>query len=210
MPTLKKIADDIVMSAQGGIFAEQSKFQIPFIYDLIHQYRQVVMRIAYSKTGRINPLWLNQYIPEYSEDIQESKLFVKFECPAPVILDDQTDGFLYIGTLDKNINFKKAQSRAELAMYNQHRATKSGIKTIWSDGYIEVWGNPLEKEIRIDGVFANPTLLPEYNIDFSEYPLGGDDIMAMKKLIFVEQTKQIGESPANTTAKIVDKPTSIA
>lgn len=213
MLTLPKIAEDIIRSAQGAVFTEQSKFQIPYIYDLIHQYRNVILRTTYEKTGRVHPLWLQQYFPEFSKDLQESELYVKFECPPPVVLDDQTDGFLYIGTLDKSCNFRKNQNRAELAMYQNHRVTKvrtkGKIKTIWSDGYLEVWGNPLQKEIRIDGVFMNPTLLPDYNMEVSEYPISGDDLTQLKQLIFNSQTEPMAKTPTDFKNNMVDNPTAL-
>jgi len=213
MPTLTKIAEDIIKSAQGAIFTEQSKFQIPYIYDLIRQYREVIFRTTYERTGRVNPLWTQQFFPEFSEDLQESKLYVKFEVPNPVILDDQTDGFLYIGTLDKSCNFRKNQNRAELSMYQNHRATKVStkgkIKTIWSEGFLEVWGNPLQKEIRIDGIFANPTSLPTYNIDISEYPISGDDLVQLKQLIYNSQTEPMAKTPTDYKNNMVDNPTAI-
>lgn len=214
MPTLVKIAEDIIKSSQGAIFAEQSKFQIPYLYDLIHQYREVVLRLNYTKSGKISPISLQQYAPEFSEALQESKLYVKFECPSPIVLDEQTDGFLYIGTLDKSCNFRKNQNRAELAMYQSHRVTKVGIdgkiKTIYSDGFLEVWGNPLQKEIRIDGVFSNPTLLPDYNFDLSDYPISGGDLAQLKDLISKAQTDKMAQTPANFKQTMVDLPTAIS
>ena len=205
MPTLILIAEDIIKNAQGAVFLNQSKFQIPYIYDLIHQYRQLVMRMTYEKTGRIHPLWTQQFIPEFTKDLQESLKYVRFDVPAPVVLDDQTDGFIYIGTLDRSCAFRKLQNRAELALFNEHRVTKSGnIKTIWSDGFLEVWSNPLQKEVRIDGIFSNPTLLPSYNLEFSEYPLDGDSITTMKQLIYGAQTEPMAKTPAQYKANLID------
>lgn len=209
MPTIQKIAEDIINSSQGAIYSEGSKFKIPYIYDLIHQYRETVIRMTYYKTGRVNPMWLQTCFPEFSKDLQESDFLVKFNVPAPAILDDQTDGFVYIGTLDRACNFTKLQNRSELALYANHRATKTGIKTIWEDGFLEVWGNPAQKEVRIDGVFANPTLIEEYNIDISDYPIDGDSLIQLKQLIFQSQTDNMAKSPSNFSQKIVDKPSSI-
>jgi len=211
--TLPQLATDIINSAQGAVYTEGSKFAIPYIYDLIHQYREVILRTTYERTGRTNPLWLQQFFPEFVEATQESKLYVKFECPAPVILDDQTDGFFYIGTQDKACNFRKNQNRAELAMYQEHRVTKVStegkIKTIWSEGFLEVYGNPLQKAILVDGVFSNPTLLPEYSLEFSDYPLDLDSISQLKDLMAKAQTDKMAQSPTNSSASITDKPTTI-
>jgi len=212
--TLPKLAEDIIKTAQGGIFANSSKFEIPYIYDLIHQYREVVLRMVYTKTGRINPVWTQKYIPEFVKEAQESSLYVVFDVPAPIVLDDQTDGFLYIGTQDKACNFRKNQNRAELAMYQHHRSTKVGIngpvKTIYSDGRLECWGNPLLVDPPlVDAVWQNPTLLPEYNFELSDYPLGGDDIMAIKKMIFDTQTDNMAKSPTNRSVSMQDKPTTV-
>lgn len=213
MPTLVKYAEDAINSEQGAIFTQQSKFSIPYIYDLIHSFREVVIKINYTKTGKANPAWFQKYYPEFTEALQESTTSVKFECPASVIMDDQTDGFFYIGTTDGACNFRKNQNRADLAMYQAHRVTKVStggkIKTIWSDGFLEVVGNPLQKDILIDGIFANPTLLPDYNIEFSEYPLDGDSWNQIKQLLFPSTIARQAQSPTNAKQTMVDLPTSI-
>ncbi len=209
MATLVQIADSIIRDAQGSSFALQSKFQIPYLYDLIHQYRSLVIQAYYSKTGRVHPLWTQKVYPEYNKDLQDDPCCVKFEVPSPVTLDDQTDGFLYIGTLTKNCAFRRFMDRSELAVYNNHRVTKGGsIRTIYSDGILEVYGDSLLKELMMDSVIYNPTLVSEYNIDMSEYPLDQNSIAAMKKLIF-EITDNAAKSPTNISQTMTDKPSAV-
>lgn len=205
--TLPNIADQIIRNVQGGIRTDETKFSPPYLFDLIHQARSTVIKNRFTKERRIQSVWTQQYIPDFIPELQDSNCIVKFSVPAPIPLDNQTDGFIYIGEINNNCAYRKATSRGEIANYNKHRATRNNkgvvmngnIKVLYSDGILEVYGNPLLKEIRIDGIFMNPTLIPTYNIHLSEYPIDDASLQEMKIIILKNITNIEARTPSDKT-----------
>src|SRR3989304_826578 len=102
--------------------------------------------------------------------------------------ESKFDGLLYVGQINKNCAFRKVVSRAELSTINHHRTSKKAIKYLYSEGILEVYSNPLLKEVLIDGIFTNPELVPTFNINFSEYPIDIANLAQMKILILQQVT----------------------
>ena len=210
MQTLPEIASGLINTMQS-VHNVQTKFELPYMYDLCNQYKAVQQRISYQSTGRISPTWTLVHYCEYEADLQVSGSgMIRFRCPAPVVLDEMTDGFIYIGTVTKNCAFRKLQNRAELAGYNRHRVTKSGvIKTIWSEGFLEVYGDPLIKELRVELVPLNPMEVSTYNTEFSDYPLDEDNLVSLKQLLINGELDRQAKSPADYRQNYVDNATSL-
>jgi len=183
MEILPKIADAIIRNIQGAIRTSETKFDIPYIYQVIHEARASILKATFTKERRIQSSWTQIYIPDFNADLQDNDCVVKFEVPAPVALDNKIDGFLYVGMIEKNCAFRKAVSRAELSNINRHRTGRKAIKYLYSEGIMEVYANPLIKEMMIDGIFANPTVLPTYNIRFSEYPIDDASLALLKTAV---------------------------
>jgi len=194
--TLLEITEEIIRTdSGGGVITDENKLDSDFIQSLVHEYRGKAIWDSWQRTKRINSLWTQQFIPEFEEALQESSDFTKFACPPVISLDDKRDGFLYIGTVDGDFSFRKVTSRADLANKNRHRFTKKRPKALYSDGFLEIHGNI--EEVRVDGIFANPTDIPTYNAEFDNYPISDDILVLMKALLFQTQTSIIDRKPAD-------------
>jgi hypothetical protein len=203
--TLLEIATQIIKEVQGGMRTVESKFSNEYIYSLIHAYRANVLRAQFSKSKRIHPLWTQQFYPEYSADLQDDVCAVKFQIPASIIMNEQTNGYLYIGEVAGNCAYKQLNSRAELSTYNQHRVSKQGVRIIYSDGTLEVYGNIEMKTLRVDGVFANPAEIPTFNPDFDNYPMDNESINQMKDIIVKAQLGKEAQTPADFKQNQLDE-----
>lgn len=184
---LKDIVEMFQRQAGGGVFDTETRYDIAFTEDTIHKARAVVLFNYYQKYHKINPSWTQQYTVAYDSALQESTKFVKFPCPAVLTLDDFTDGFLYVGNLNDNVSYRKIANRATLSTYNAHRYTKLNIDTpefIYSDGYIEIYGNAMIRQLKVDGIFTDPTSVPNFNKEFDQYPLDESLLPLMQDLIF--------------------------
>lgn len=191
--TLPEGIEEIIRTPSGGIITDESKLDKAYIESLIHSVRAIAIKnfwIDPKTKGRINSQWLQQYICEYSKDLQEDDCFVKFVCPVTISLDKKTDGAFYIGTIDGNCAYTKVNSRAELSDLMKHRITKDRVYALYSDGYIEIWNNPICEEVRFDGIIRIPTEVPTYNKWIDPYPISGDLWAIMKTMLFQEETKQ--------------------
>lgn len=196
MEALPKIADSIKRMAQGGISTEESKFTLPYLYQVIHEARSTVIKAAFTRERKIQSVWTQSYEPDFDPLIQdESPCSVKFSIPAPMNLDNKTQGFLYIGSVDGNCGYKMVISRAELSTYNNHRVTKTkdivlggSIRGLYSDGILELFGDLNLKKIRIDGIWLNPTLIPTYNMNIDYYPVDDVNLSLLKTYILQNTT----------------------
>lgn len=203
--TLPQIADQIIKEVQGGVRTIESKFSYEYIYSLIHTYRANVIRQQYSKAKRIHPLWTQQYLPEFSKDLQDDICMVKFQVPPSIIMNEQVNGYLYIGEVNGSCAYNQLNSRAELSTYNQHRVTKEAVRIIYSDGILEVYGNTEIKQLRIDAVFANPTDVPTYNIELDQYPIDNESLNQAKELIVKTELGREAQGPADFKQNILDE-----
>lgn len=199
-----KITDYIIRSVQS-IHTQGSKFKVNNLEDLCNEGRAVQIRSTYSKTGRINSLWLQPYVLEFDKNIQDNDCVVKFKCPAPLLLDNETDGFNYIGTLTGDCAWRKLPNRGQLALYQNHR--NSGTKTLalWEDGILELHGEKgkIPKEGRVIAAFENPFELPDWNNEFSDYPIDNDNLAQMQQLIIQSLMNQ-SKTPTNYKPVNVD------
>jgi len=194
---LLNIANQIIKEVQGGVHTVESKFSVEYIYSLIHSYRASLIRAQFSRSKRIHPLWTQQFFPEFDADLQDDDCVRKFQVPASIIMNEQTNGYLYIGDVTGNCAYKQLNSRAELSTYNQHRVSNKGVRIIYSDGVLEVYGNTDISAIRVDGVFADPTQIPTFNADIDNYPLDDDTINQMKAMIVKSELGMEAQTPAD-------------
>lgn len=184
--TLKELTSQVIRMVSGGILTDESKYDFLDIEADIHYARANVIKDFYSKNKRVSGEWIQTFNAVFDVTSQESNNFVRFVVPRAIPLDVFRDGFLYVGDTNGNVAYRRVNSRAELANFNLHRITKINNNTpkfIYSEGVIELYGNTMIKELRIDGIFANPSEIPTYNQDIDNYPLSEDLISPLKDFL---------------------------
>lgn len=184
--TLPFFIDSCIIAVSGGIRTTESVFSPDAIVDAFWECRANQIEAIYKKSARINPTWTQQYLPDFSAELQDEKNIIKFEIPPVLQLDEFALGFMYIGSTDCLNQYRLFRSRAEYAAFRKHRVQRDS-KTpvvIYSDGILEVHNTLLDTiELRIDGVFQRPTDLPRYNYDMSEIPLDSENIAIVRQMI---------------------------
>jgi hypothetical protein len=189
---LKEIVEVFQRRAGGGVFDNETRYDISFSEDTIHQARATIIYRDYQSNKKINPIWTQQFIGTFSQDLQESKTFVKFACPPVITLDDFIDGFMFVGNLTDNVSYRKVANRASLANSNVHRYLSLNVDTpkfIYSDGYIEIYGNAMIKQLKVDGIFNDPTKIPTFNKEYDQYPADLKLINSMVDYVFNTEIK---------------------
>ncbi len=190
--TLPKMLDTMERLGDSGVFSKNSRYDVAFQEDAIHKARASVLPDAYKSLKRINPLWTQQFVANYEPDLQDDACLVRFRVPPVLTLDIYLDGFLYVGTIDRNCQYRKMTNRADFANSNGNRYTKlrnDQVKFLYSDGFIECYGNTELRDLRVDGIFLNPTQVPTYNKQLDEYPLDEALILQMQSILFNTETK---------------------
>lgn len=97
----------------------------------------------------------------------------KLILPTPIRVNNQL--FDFVGSVDGSTAFQEVQ--VGMLAY-QGKWTKKVLKYVYSNKFIEVYGNPNIPVIRVDGIFENPSEVLSYTCaatkcDFwnSEYPI---------------------------------------
>jgi hypothetical protein len=178
--------------------------------DVINSAKGTVQNLLYKKYQKINSVWTQQYRVEYVADTQETNKFVRFALPTPAVtLGMVNSGIVYAGNPDGCQNYALVQSRGELNTFLSHRTTKKLPIILYSDTYLEVYNLPLIKEMLIDYVPADPTLLPTYNFDLDQYPLDEEGIALLKDSVYNTITGVQAKAPTDVGQNLKDNPTSI-
>jgi hypothetical protein len=205
--TLPEIIDAIISQVQSTRTV-QSKFSVPYMIDVVNSAKGTVQNLLYKKYQKINSAWTQQYRVEYVKDTQETNKFVRFALPTPAVtLGMVHSGIVYAGNPDGCQNYALVQSRGELSTFLSHRTTKNIPIILYSDTYLEVYNLPLIKEMLIDYVPADPTLLPTYNFDIDQYPLDEEGIALLKDSVYNTITLGQSKAPVDYSNSMVDKPT---
>lgn len=180
---LSNLKSQIIRLVSGGIETDTTRYDFSDIEDKIHYGRAFVIGQSFQQSKRIGSSWTQQYISPFDPNLQDTNDFVRFKVPHVIRLDSLRDGFVYVGAITSTTAYRRVNNRAEMANYNLHRITKQNERTpkfIYSDGYIEVYGDTMIKELRVDGIFRNPTHIPSYNQDIDPYPISADLIGVLK------------------------------
>ena len=152
--TLPQVRESVIRIVSAALKTDEDRYEPDYIDDIIHQYRAEATELVWQRDKRINSNWTQQFIATYSKDLQDDDCFVRFACPPLIALGKKADGAVYVGSIKGHTTYRKVTSRADLANSDLHRFTKSNertIKALYSDGFWEIHGDPLIKELRIDG-----------------------------------------------------------
>lgn len=183
--TLPEIKDSTERFLGGfGIFTDESRWDGLYMESLIHKYSRMAIVMQFAKNKRVNPIWSQQLILDFSEGLQDDNCLVKFPMPQFIQLDNERGGIIYAGTIEGNCQVRVANTRQDLILAQTHRNAKNTTRILYSDGYLEVYGNAMLEELRIDAIFLDPTQVTTYNKLKDDYPLNNELVPDMQKLLF--------------------------
>lgn len=220
METLPKIADSLKRQAQGGTSTEESKFTLPYLYQVIHEAKSTVLRTDFIKTKRIQAVWALPFYPDYDSLIQDDPCVVKIVLPStPIELDSKNDGLLYVGERNGLCAFRKVNSQSELANINSHFRGKQKditlggvIRYVLIENVLTFYGDPNLKNILINYIPQNPQLLPTYNLEQDFYPIDDSNLASLKAIVLQTVTGFEAKTPQDLKMDMVDnegKPTKV-
>jgi hypothetical protein len=178
MPLLSEITESIVRVDSAGIFTDENRAaDYPYIDYLINNARGLVVAEDWKKNKRIDAGNLQIITLKKINTLQDSDCYVRFEIPNPLMLDRNNDGFRFVGSATENIQYMRARSRGEASVF-RHRVTTFNnpkfVTWLYDGQYIEVYGNPDIEKIKIEAIFENPLLIPNFNVVVDEYPISND------------------------------------
>lgn len=212
MPTIIEIKEQVVAMDSGGIFTDESRFNDLYVNALIHQYRADAIMNLFHTTGRVHEKWTQTSFLVFDQNLQESNLFVRFACPAMLTVDEYRDGFQFIGQTDGLVRFGKTNTRATMANNQLHRFTKfrpNRPEAYWGNGFLDIYGNPMLRKVRVDGIHSNPEECNTYNPAVDQYPIDDEGLVLLKTFLYQKEGQQENSKVVDTRSDSQDTPTTI-
>lgn len=195
--TLPEIYERFSALPLGGYITIDNRLDKGYMYSLIHSARAFVVQQRFAEQGVIQPVYFQQYKPDYIEAAQTSTSYARYSpFPAVIGVGAKRDGMGYVGSVCLNVPFRQVNSRAEFASMQFDRIMKAGRKAyvLVGNNYIEIYYKNKIKEVLIEAVFMDPTKVPNYNIEKDEYPVEAGDIARMEMYILQSDMNMISRS----------------
>lgn len=203
MQTLESLTEEIIAQVQGGVYTDETKFESFFIESIIHQTRSDLLKLQ----PVVSQLWVNEYNPPYSVDLQEGDFCsIKIEVPTPIIFSAHGEGLIYVGGIDGKTPFKRIGYLGDDSLAFQHPLTTPSEEDISYSisakdtdfNFVKVYGNVSLENILVKVVAYNPTLIPTFRRDKDLYPITGDLITQMKAGVTNRLMVQMASTPSDT------------
>jgi len=204
---LPELAEQLDRLVGGGIATDEGVLDSSYLYSIIHDARAFILRQDFIKFRRWSPQSLQNHYPEYESTFQDSLCYTRFELPTGFIQANQaSDGLVYCGTGGDKIlkikNFRRIKSRNELADFlkNSHMSPANGryIGVLIEGLIMTLVSRDTIKKPLVIAVWDNPTLIPTYNLQLSDYPISGDMIKFMETYIQQSTLNQISARQPDT------------
>ncbi len=197
--SLYAIVEQADRMVNAGIQTDESRMDRAYLAVLVHQGRAVVCAEDYLKFQRWDSNALQYFYPQYSQYLQSSVCFTRFQLPTGFVsADARKDGLVYVGSSNdiENFNayglqnFYRVKFRTELIDMLNHPITnpKNGnmILALVEGNTMEVYSTGLIKNLAVGAVWSDPTAMPDFNVNKDSYPIGSDLIPRI--LTYVYQT----------------------
>lgn len=180
--TIVEIYERVVSPTDGGFVDSGNRFDKKAVYSMINTAAAQVKREEFLRTKRIHSSWMLPFYPQFNESSQISTCYWSFKLPQIIALDSRQTGIGYIGSIDCNNPYRLVENRSKFATMQKHRMMKNRGNTVMlANGFLELYGDA--KEIAIDGLWFSPELLPNFNIEQSQYPIEASLVPRIKALI---------------------------
>lgn len=191
---LTDITDQILSSVAGGIRSDDNKLAEQRIEAKVHVWRQIALMMLYNGNAQtagnkfIGALNYQQFDVAYNPLIQSRRAeYILFEVPEPVQLNRYNNGYLFLGNKDSGVNFTQVKTpdyysnakEAKLIYPNKIYYYRTGPT------YLKVWNKNL-KTLFVDGVIANPLLVPGFDPEVTDYPASQEVLDVVFKLATAE------------------------
>ena len=202
---LHLITDRLIRSVSSGQNSFDSKYGPEYVSAMVPSLAGQAYIIFYngSKTmaasKRISGDWTWPHSITLDPAIQVANSdFLRFALPSPPVrINNRTNGLVYCGQKDVSIQFKEAFNRGDIANLKQRGflGNQKQIAYIIKSNFIDVFGNPLLKEIDIDIVPQNILAYTSFDRFNDEYPISEDGIAIMELLFQQSQGINLGTKP---------------
>jgi hypothetical protein len=198
--TLPELYERIGSLPSGGYLTVDTRFDKGYIYSLIHTARAFIVSERWKQNGLIPPVYYQTFKPYYvilSQD-QDTCYSRFYNVPDIISLDGRATGLGYVGANGQLCQFREVNNRAQMASMMNNRIIRKMRKPmvlVLGGGEIEVYSNDSIENMRMEAIFADPTKVPSYNVDFDQYPIEASDISKIELYILQGSMNMITRTP---------------
>ncbi len=212
---LDEITERIVRSCQGGKAKDETEIDFEYIESKIPKWRQAAMSILYNGSREqaansyISPDWYQTItIPIPSNQSNNNKSYITATVPKVIRINNNTDGFVFVGDDDDTVNFIRISSpsyASDLMSRGDLSEDVIGFIVLGSD--IRFYGNKQLENFTIQAILSNPLDDPNFDIDNDQYPVSEDVVSVIERIAMQEllQEQNIPEDLINDGVDTKDR-----
>lgn len=185
MILLKDIVDEIRKDLSAGLGNDESRFDDEYLENKIHAARAIVISNYITKNRFFNDSWIQTVDINFVDRDKECDA-VYFECPSPISITSHEDGFMYVGHINGLKPFMRARKNGFTTL-TMHSLFKNDHNIFWDWKQLEqnkasliVYNNLKLENIKVRGIFNNPTDVYGFRVDTDAYPV---DSLVRKELV---------------------------
>jgi hypothetical protein len=178
--TRKQYVDILQAETAGGNITDEVRMDYRLMGAMLDIAREKAI-VTYVTQKKVVPAMLYQTTyPQFRSEVQEDNCNTLFPFPSKTIQTDAAfSGIAYIGGEDGKTPYIRSANQADYANQMQHFlmyaiSSKNPVCIYIPEfNMVKINKTPgqLPKRIMVTGVFTNPTLIPEYNEQFDDYPI---------------------------------------
>lgn len=199
-----QLYEQVIKLPEGGVLTKDAKLDEAYVWDIIHSARAAEIVATYEKKGYVNPVSYQYYTPKYILGMQENDCYVEFDVPNAIQLSTAMPGEGYIGSAKADFPFIQIANRIQLSQLKATRLFKPGGKFTYvliESGKCKVYGRKnklVTTPPSFSGIWPDPFIADDFNVDFDEYPVDQGLIDGMKR-------RMLGQDLVIITRSAIDR-----
>lgn len=199
---IAELAERIVRAVSGGKATNEGSIDYAYIESMLPKWRRRAISIVYNGDREtagnkmVAPDWMQSVtltIPASQRLSTNQNIYTECECPAPLRLNVEGDGFIFFGDAQDTVGFTRIQSMSYAAdLVRRGDLNKDEIGYVLVGKKARFYGNKQLENVTIEGILDNPLDDPNFDIDNDEYPVDEDTIEVMERIAFRELAPIMG------------------
>lgn len=205
---LWQITDILVRSVSATQDTFDGRLDLPYVEALVPGLYARALQINYNgdRTNAANKRIPGESIMYMDIDIDatiqdSAKDFLRFDCPAPVSINQKVSGIVYLGAKNTTTNFCELTNRGDAAtMITRGYFQGDEIGWCYEGDFVLVWGNKMLKQISLGFVPQNPLDVTGFNPISDRYPISENLITGLMTRLFLQDMGVAIQQPVDVTS----------
>lgn len=200
---LREVVDTLIRSVSGGVNTIDNKYEPRYVEALVPQLREQAIKIDYfggknnAASKRLDYSYTQTVTVNVDTGLNNQLDYITFTIPRPLSVGRMVNGLVYVGQKNNAVSFAQMYNREDIANAKARGMFDgSVIAFFWEGGKLEVYGNKQLTEVNVRGIFSDPTVVPNFNIEVDDYPVNEALMLIMTDLFKANQNINV-QKPAD-------------